>query len=54
MSGYPNLNNEAQSLKKTKDDEVKEIKYKTELYDYNNILKALKDDTEKYKKNITV
>ena len=52
MSRYPNLNNEAHLLKK--DDEVKEIKYKTELYDYNNELKALKDDKEKYKKNITV
>ena len=51
MSTYPNLNNEARLLKiKTKDDEVKEIKYKTELYDYENILKALKADNEKYKK----
>ena len=48
---YPNLNNEAQLLKiKTKNDEVRELKYKTELYDYGNILQALKDDNEKYKK----
>ena len=51
MSGYPNLNNEAQLLKtKTEDVEAKEIKYKTELYDYENLLKAPKNDKEKYKK----
>ena len=52
---YPNLNNEAQLLKvKTKGDEVQEMKNKTQLYDYENILKALKDDQEKYKKNTIV
>ena len=50
MSAYPNLINEPEFLKiKTRDDEVRELKYKTELHDNEKILKALKDDIEKDK-----
>ena len=34
----------------TKDDEIKELKYKTEKHDYENILKSLKIDSDYYKK----
>ena len=37
-------------LKKTKDDQLKELQYKTEKYDHENILKSLKIDNEYYKK----
>ena len=48
---YPNLNNEPELLKiQTKDDEIKNLKYQTEKHDYENILKNLKADNEKYKK----
>ena len=51
MSTYPNLINEPELLKiKTRDDEVKEWEYKTEKQDYENILRNLKADKEKYKK----
>ena len=50
MSTYPNLNNEPEMLKKTKDDEIKDLKYKTEKHDHENILKSLKIDNEYYKK----
>ena len=51
MSGYPDLKNEAELLKiKTKDDQLKELQYKMEKHDHENILKSLKADNEKYKK----
>ena len=40
MSIYPNLNNEPELLKiKTNNDEMKELKYRTEKHDFENILK---------------
>ena len=36
---------------KTRDDEIRNLKYQTEEHDYENILKNLKADNEKYKKN---
>ena len=50
---YPNLNNDPEMLRvKTRDDEIKNLKYPTEKHDYENILKSLQADNEKYKKNI--
>ena len=51
MSTYPNISNEPELLKiKTIYDEIKNLKYQTEKRDYENILKNLKADNEKYKK----
>ena len=52
MSTYPSLKtDDVELLKiKTKDDEIKELKYRTEEHDHENILKSLKADNEKYKK----
>ena len=51
MSTYPDLKNEPELLKiKTKDDQLKELQYKTERHDHENILKSLKVDNEYYKK----
>ena len=52
MSGYPNLKtDDVELLKiKTKDDQLKELQYKTEKHDHENILKSLKIDNEHYKK----
>ena len=51
MTAYPNINNEPELLKiKTRDDEIKNIKYQTEKHDHGNILKSLKTDKEYYKK----
>ena len=51
MSTYPDLKNEPEILKiKTKADQLKELQYRTEKHDYENILKSLKADNEKYKK----
>ena len=52
MSVYPNLkNDDVELLKiKTKDDQLKELQYKTEKHDFENILKSLKSDNESYKK----
>ena len=51
MSVYPNNNNEPELLKiKTRDDEIKNLKYQTEKHDHENILKSLKSDNESYKK----
>ena len=47
---YPNINNEPELLKiKTRDDEIKNLKYQTEKHDHENILKSLKIDDEFYK-----
>ena len=37
-------------LKKTRDDEIKNLKYQREKHDHENILKSLKIDNEFYKK----
>ena len=53
MSTYPNniKNSEPELLRiKIKDDENKDLKYKTEKHDYKNILKAPKIDNEHFKK----
>ena len=51
MTTYPNKNNEPELLKiKTRDDEIKNLKYQTEKHDHENILKSLKSDDESYKK----
>ena len=51
MSKYPDLKYEPELLKiKTRDDQLKELQYKTERHDYENILKSLKVDNEYYKK----
>ena len=50
MTTYPNLN-EPELLKiKTRDDEIKNLKYQTEKHEFENILKSLKNDNEHYKK----
>ena len=51
MSIYPNLNNEPELLNiKTRDNEIKNLKYQTEKHGFDNILKSLESDNEKYKK----
>ena len=51
MSNYPDLKNDVELLKiKTRDDEIKNLKYQTEKHDHENILKSLKVDNEYYKK----
>ena len=50
MTTYPNINNEPDFLKKTRDDEIKNLKDQTEKHDHEIILKSLKNDNEKYKK----
>ena len=49
--GYPNLKNDTELLKrKTKDDEIKDLIYKTEKHDHENTLKLPKTDNEYYKR----
>ena len=51
MTTYPDLKNDVELLKiKTRDDEIKNLKYQTEKHDHENILKSLKSDNEYYKK----
>ena len=52
MSVYPNLKTDYVELLKikTKDDQLKELQYKTEKHDQENVLKSLESDNEKYKK----
>ena len=51
-TNYLNLNNEPELLKiKTRDDEIKNLKYQTEKHDHEDLLKSLKIDIEYYKKN---
>ena len=48
---YPKINGDAEIVKiKTRDDEIKNLKYQTEKHDQENILKSLKVDKEYYKK----
>ena len=48
MSGFSNLkNDDVEILKiKTKDDQLKELQYRTEKHDHENILKSLKLDND--------
>ena len=51
MSNYPDLKNEPEILRiKTRDEEIKNLKYQTEKHDFENMLKSLKSHNEKYKK----
>ena len=52
MSGYPKLKtDDVELLKiKMKDDQLREVQYRQEKYDHENILKYLKVDNEYYKK----
>ena len=51
MTTYPDLKNDVELLKiKTRDNEIKNLKYQTEKHDHENILKSLKIDNEYYKK----
>ena len=55
MSTYPDLKNEPELLKiKTRDDEIKNLKYQTEKHDYENIIKILKLIVKNIKRNIKV
>ena len=48
---YPKISNDPELLKvKTRDDEIKNLKYQTEKHDHENILKSLKSDNESHKK----
>ena len=47
MSQYPDIKGEVKLLKiKTRDEEIKNLKYQTEKHDHENILKSLKIDNE--------
>ena len=51
MSTYPILNIEPELFRtKTKDDEIKDVRYRTEKHDHENLLKSLKYDNECDKK----
>ena len=51
MSTYPNLNNEPEFLTiNSRDDEIRNLKYQSEKYNYENILKSLKIDNDYCKK----
>ena len=52
---YPNLKNEDPTLLKlaTRDDEIKEFKYKTGIHDYENFLKSLEIHEDYCKKNFS-
>ena len=51
MTTYPIIKNEAELLKrKTRDDEIRNLKYETEKHDHEIILKSLRIDTKYYKK----
>ena len=51
MSTYPDLKNDVELLKiKTRDDQLKELQYKSERHDHGNILKSLKSDNQYYTK----
>ena len=53
MTTYPDLKNEPDLLKiKTRDDEIKNLKHQTEVYDHEKVLKSLKIDNGFYKRKI--
>ena len=48
---HPNITQEPELMKiKTRDDEVKTLKYQTEKHDHGKILQSLKNDNEYFKK----
>ena len=52
MSTYPNIKNQPELLRrKTRDDEIKNLKYQTEKYDHEKIKRSLKIDNECYDKS---
>ena len=51
---YSYINGNPELVKKTKVDQLKELQYKTERHDHENILKSLKIDNEYYKKNYKI
>ena len=51
MTTYPSLKNEPELLKiKTRDDEIKNLKYQSEKHDHENIFKSFKIDNKYYQK----
>ena len=55
MATYPNLNNEAEILKiKTKDHQLKELQFKSDKLDQENIIKSPKIDNEYHIKCISL
>ena len=51
MSTYPDIKNDVELLKiRSRDDEIKNLKYQTEKHDHENILKSLKSDNQYYTK----
>ena len=47
MTNYPDFKNEQEFLKlKTRDDEIKNLKYQNEKHNQESILKSLKIDNE--------
>ena len=47
MNTYPKITKESELLKiKTRDDEIKNLKYQTEKHDHENLLKSLKNENE--------
>ena len=51
MTTHPNINNESELLKvKTRDDEIKYLKYQTKTHDHENLIKSLKIDNDYNKK----
>ena len=53
MTAYPNLNNEPEFLKiKTRDDKIKNLKYKIEIHDHEKKLKSLEIDNDISLRNI--
>ena len=51
MSTYPSLNIRPELPKmKTKDEEIKDLKYRSKKHDHEKILKSLKFDNENFKK----
>ena len=55
MTTYPELKKEPELLKmKTRDDEIKNLKYQTEKHDHESILKSLEIDNDYYRKKINL
>ena len=51
MSTYPDIKNDVELLKiRSRDEEIKNLKYQTEKHDHGNILKSLKSDNQYYTK----
>ena len=55
MTTYPDLMKEPKLLKmKTRDDQLKDLRYRSEKHDYENIIKSLKIDNEYFKNYIRI